>query len=240
MDRDDASDQSSSIGKYDANLESKIDLRPDPLALELTKEVVDAAAGLVPGVPGILDVLKAIVVSAGIIFQRRKAERSQEFILGLYERLQQTRSDYVRRDEFMDLLEDSLRRFVEQPDQARRADIRRILLHIIDGPPIPETSREHVMHKLFVRFADELPGDALKILAATRAITVRDDQLLGNADILSQRTGIERSEVLWWMDYLANENLFDTHSFNNKAVRQASLEFLLSPIGRMFEEFRHS
>lgn len=223
-----------SRGALDERVEASLGamLAPDPVAAKATKEALDLAAAIEPHVAGILGVVKAVAVFAGWAWQRRRPERAKDLLLGLYQRVQQTRYEYVSKEEFPDLLYEALRRVAEQPDEDRRGRLRRVFLKIIEAP------KDYVQHRLFLRLADELPAAALKALDAATQSVDRDDLMEGNAAILARRARIGGDDIDGLMTYLAHADLMDTRQFNLRAANfQGGLRHLLTPLGLTFVDF---
>jgi DNA-binding transcriptional regulator YiaG len=97
-------------------------------------------------------------VLSGWVWNRMKFDRVRPVLEAVSSRIQKIDSEYVRKGEFGDLLEDVLRRISEQPDSERRRRLANAVIHIIDAP------QEHVRNRWFLRCADELDSAALELL----------------------------------------------------------------------------
>lgn len=167
-------------GRFDEGLEGNLGglLAPDQEAVAAVREVLGLASALGPQAAAVLGVVKAVAVFSGWAWQKRRPERAKELFLGLYQRQERMRSEYVSKEEFPDLLNEALRRIAEQPDEDRRRRVRDVFLKILDSP------KEHVENRRFLRLADELPAAALKVLDVALQPGDREDMMLGNAAIL--------------------------------------------------------
>jgi hypothetical protein len=219
-------------------VEENIDLSPaDSAAEKIVKESVSLIATISsplvsPVAPVLVEIFKSVANVLGFFGQRRKAERASDLALALYDLLQRTRSEHVKKEEFQDLFEEVLRRTAEQPDAARRENMKRIFFRIIEEP------HEHVENRLLLRLADELPADSLKILAVLDQDLTQEEGDLGTGHhALVLRLGSTPSGINWPLNYLVNENLVDKESFNVQPGFGAAgddLMFLLTPLGRTF------
>jgi hypothetical protein len=63
---------------------------------------------------------------------------------------EKSQDSYVCKDEFKDLLEETLQRIANEPDENRRRWFKNILLKAIEQP------RDHSEHRLFLRLTNEL------------------------------------------------------------------------------------
>lgn len=226
-------------GRFIDEFDATIDLSPaDSQAGKIVKETVKLVATLgAPAVgplaPALVELVKSVASVLGFHFQRRKAERARDLILALYERLQNALPEYVTREEFLDLFEDTLRRTAEQPDKQRREAMRRVFFKIIDEP------REHVENRLLVRLADELPLDALKALPALNTRLTKTDRGEDNGrSFLAART--EMPPVALWkvLGYLANENLLDEDNVDARPFFAAEGGGpVLTPLGQTLVAF---
>jgi hypothetical protein len=223
-------DRDDSIGVYDAALETNLDLSPDEsIAVLHTREVLAIAASLLSYNPQILDVAKSVAVACGLPFQKHKAIRAKKFLLGLYERIERIRSEYVRREEFLDLMEDCMRRTVTQPEQLRREEVMAIMGNAIQEPS------SHVLHKMFVRLADEMPTEAVRILAALHGPRTVEEQAVGAWPVtLSARSGFPLEQLHPWLAYLDNQSLV----IQGGAIDTIDMAEKLTPIGKLFERYR--
>ncbi len=193
----------SRVGDFDRKLEENLDLRPaDPAAVKGVKLAIEAAAKLPGG--QLVEIVKAVATIGGWLWQKRKSERAQAFLLGLYERLERTRSTYIERDEFYDLFEDAIRRSAEQPDPVRREKMGAIFFKIIEAP------RDHVENRLLLRLADELPVDALKLLSTPPPELLEAHKRRGFISAaVAAHLGISSEAARGVVIYLANANLID-------------------------------
>jgi hypothetical protein len=228
--------EGSSTGHFDERLEENIDLSPsDTGAAKAVAELVRLATKM-PN-PRFGDITKAIGAIGGWLWQPRKAERAGDLVLGLYERLERTRSEYLKKEEAQDLFENVLRRIAEQPDASRRENMRKVFYKIIDAP------LEHVENRLLLRLADELPSWALNALAVLdHPLTDEEREMKLGTNVLASRLGISPIDATSVIRYLINENIFgaeDERFVTTVGFGAAGddLMFLLTPLGRTFVKY---
>jgi hypothetical protein len=198
------------------------------------REVLRLAATLALP-PVVVEIIKSLAAVGGWPWQVRKAERAKVFLLGLYERLERTRFEYTKRDDFPDLFEEVLRRISEQPDDRRRDTMRAVFLKIIEEP------RDHVENKLLVRLADELPSEVLRALSMLHPpLTKAEIELKFGRDVLAARMSTTPGAISTLITYLRNENLAgNDNDYVHVGIWAAGndLMFLLTPLGRTFVEY---
>lgn len=138
---------------------------PDDDAIGKLLKAVRWLSGLSPD---LATVTHALVVPE-IFRQPRKRARLAYCLIGLYERVQRVASrvdtEYVRRDEFADLLEDALRRAVNEPDEGRRTNYEKILAGIMTRNP-QRQRHSFEQERMVIRLANELSTDHLKVVLA--------------------------------------------------------------------------
>ena len=182
---------------------------------------------LSPVIPGVVDLLKGVVVTVALPWHRQKATRADECTLGLFQRLERVPHEYVRKDEFRDLLEDALVRYLNQPDEVRRRETETILLNSAARPST------HVLHKLFIRLADESPMEALRILTALSTPRSPEEIATGYMQIIANRSQLDEPIASQWTTFLMYQGLY---AMNQSGI--IPLEDLLTPIGKEFAAFR--
>jgi hypothetical protein len=180
----------------------------------------DAFAGLIPrgSASGrLLDVLKLAGELAGLgtIIKLaaftggwwpddRKADRVFPVLLALKDKLHDAdkiRDAYIRKDEFKDLFEETIRRIADEPDPDRREWFENILLNVI------ERSRGHSENRLFLRLVDELSTAAHKILGSLDTPFTREERQLDRDNILAQRAGLDAGQVVDVLEELISARL---------------------------------
>lgn len=193
-------------GDYDADAERHIAIaviKPD--RSRVLQTVVDGVNLLADAIgaenPAAGIAVKTVAVLGGWVFQIHKYDRVRPALQAVAERLERTRTEYVRKEEFADVLEDALRRLAEQPNAERRQRIQNLLTNVMARP------RDHAEHRLFLRLADELPPDPLKYLFAHGGLNAGERQptIRGLARIAGVPTG-ETDRVL---AFLIGEHLFE-------------------------------
>jgi hypothetical protein len=196
------------------------------------KDMVNlAAAAISVANPAAGLAVQTTAVLGGWIFQDRKCDRIRDALESVAARIQRVESEYVRKEEFADLLEDTLRRMADQPDEGRRHVMREVLESVMQRP------RDFTESRLFVRLADELPTTHLKVIAATRAAKTRMEVLLPSNSVLANRSGIPDGRIDGVMTDLTFFRVFDGMRFNMSVPEGQTLEHLLTDIGREFVGF---
>jgi len=207
-------------------------VKRDPTAKELLEKLGDLCADLAESIPGLGTAIKLAAWTGGWYFDAKKPDRVFPVILGLREEQVKIAREYVNKAEFADLLEETLKRVSEQPDEGRREDLRTIFLKIAREP------RTHDENRLFIRWADELPREALRVLAAVHDPVPGPPGRMPQTDtLLAQRAEIIPDQMRFWMEFLASQGLFDRTSFE-RVSQPAGLEFLLTILGKRFEDYR--
>lgn len=214
--------------RLDENLGALV--RPDQSAWEKTKSAIDLAAGL-SGVPGLVLAVKGLAVGRAWLFDKKKPDRVLPVLLGFKERIEKLeaeRREYLRTDDAQAVLEETFGRIADQPDEARREDMRRILFKMLETPP-----RDPSENRMFVRLADELPLPALKVLSATSG---RVAPMASTKQGLGQHADLQDYDMTFWLKFLVGQGLVDEDQLNN--VQHGTYQAILSPLGRLFEDYR--
>lgn len=216
-------------------LDSKIGdlVKRDPSAKETLEKLADLGAELVSVIPGVGIAIKVAAWTGGWYFDAKKIDRVFPVLVGLRGQQAKIEREYVQKAEFDDLLHEGLRRLSEQPDDARRADLRNIILKITREP------RRHDEHLMFIRLADELPLEALRVLAAVHEPLQTRAGFAQQADaVLQKRAEVVPDQIGFWMEFLANQGLFDRTRFQEVVQSGRPLGYLLTPLGEKFERYR--
>ena len=222
--------------KTDTMMESSVSIavvRPDHGAVvDRIKDAVNLAAASISATnPAAGLALKTAAILGGWVFQERKYSRIKDALTSVANRIQQVEHEYVRKEEFADLLEETLRRMADQPSEDRRQIMRGILESVMERP------RDFNESRLFVRLADELPGAHLKVIAAVKQPKMRLEGLGVINSILSKRSGVPRERIDAVIADLTFFRVFDGTKFNFNAPEGQTYEYLLSEIGQEFLEF---
>lgn len=186
-----------------------------------------AAIGAVNPRAGI--VIQTVAVLGGWVWNYWKYDRARPALQAIVERLNRGEADYLQRDDFVDLLESSLRRISEQPEHSRRDSMRKILLKVIEEP------QSHTTNNWFVRCADELDGTELALVhlgAQLGALTSQNPAMAW--DRLSRETGKQRFELHEFVQHLCNEHIFDSEGVLGLMIpgsRPAAYRFRLTSKG---------
>jgi len=142
-------------------------------------EIVASALALLN--PAAAVAVKVVSITGGWIVDRRKYDRVKPILDSIEATIRDLPNDYVRRDEFADLLQETLRRASESPDSDRRETLKRILLGIMADP------KDHVSNRRLIRVADELRVDAWKVLRAIETVDPSPDGT-NNSSIMTGST----------------------------------------------------
>jgi uncharacterized protein (DUF2267 family) len=177
--------------------------------------------------------VRSLAVLGGWIYNRYKADRVKPALQAVAELLEKTRSEYVKKEEFADFLQDALRRIADHPDAERRQALRSILESVIVKP------RDHITNRRFLRLADELPVAAWKVLTAVQqAGAASHGELIEGKDrILARHAGLSQEQLEEAMEYLATEQILDRRKFNTSpmgAPRTGMFTYLLTTTGTAF------
>jgi hypothetical protein len=185
---------------------------------------------------GLGRLVKAVAFTHGWFVDDRKPDRVFDALLAIRDRLhaaEQKRDEYVRKDEFKDLFEETLRRLAEQPDPERRCWLRAILLKVIDEP------LDHAENRLFVRLADELTTRAHKVLTVLSPPVSQSEGIFSRKRILAMRAGIEEARVEETLEELALTGLTDRKQFEGPGPTPGiGYSYLLTPRGKEFLAYR--
>jgi hypothetical protein len=227
----------------DDDLDTKLAdlLKRDPFGfIPRTLEAVNLAAsaiGLVNAAAGFA--VKAAAAVGGWIYQQRKWDRVTPLLGELTARIYRLENEpgktnhYVTREEFADLLEETLRRTADQPEPDRRAAMGNAFFKIFDNP------MGHTENRRFIRLADELPTDALKLLNAfgsgQRFMPNEFTEKGGSLGVAAAFASLDPLIAQETADFLVGEHLlardFQRHGI---AITERSLEHSLSRTGKLF------
>jgi hypothetical protein len=174
--------------------------------------------------------VQALCAVAGWAWAKWKYDRVKPVLEETAKRIQGIESAYVRREEFADLLWDTLRRLGDQPSAHRQGLLGNILFNAIRAP------QDHTLNRLFLRLADEMTGDELKVFFAVQGEITRDEMMLGNNKILARRAQIDDARIDAIMTDLSMQRVFDGLKFHVRPP-PAGLTFLLTATGAQFLRF---
>jgi hypothetical protein len=222
------------MGGYGDDLEGNLGalFKPNRSDWEKFKTTMDLAVGLGQLAPGVGVAIRAVAFGRAWFLDGKKADRVTPVLLGLYERiakLEADAKDYIRKDEAQIILEETLARIADQPDEPRREEMQRVLFRILEKP------RDLAENKLFVRLADELSSPALKLLSATHA-KVESGVRMATKHALAQYAGILDDDAAFWLKFLISQGLIDEEQLGR--TQYGTYDKLLTPLGRIFEEYR--
>jgi hypothetical protein len=189
-----------------------------------------ASAGIALINPPAGAVVLTIAVVGGWAWNKWKFDRVRPVLEEVTKRVQSIENDYVRREEFADMLWDALRRLGEQPDPGRRKLLRNIILNTMDEPT------DHTENRLFLRLADELSTVELRVFLAVEGAITRDEIMWSNNKILATRAGVGDGDIDLIMSHLAMQRLLDGMKFVTKSP-PAGPSFLLTPTGSEFRRY---
>jgi len=201
--------RSRSAGAKDGGLERAISLAvvkvDQGLAIESALAAVNTAAAVIGFVNPIAGTaLQTTAVLGGWVWNRYKLDRVKPVLVEIQKRIQAVESEYVRREEFADLLEDAFRRLGDQPDPERGNWIRNALLRIVDEP------RDHTENRRYLRLADELSTPAQKILTVISTPVIQPGDLIpGPKENLRRRADLSPDEADEAIDELVREGLIN-------------------------------
>ena len=223
------------MGEHGDNLEGNVGalFKPNRSDWEKFMTTMELALSFVEPAPGLSVAIKAAAWGRAWFLDGKKADRVTPVLVGLYDRLQTLEADqkdYIRKDEAQVMsaaVEEALRRIADQPDDGRRQEMRRILFKILDKP------RDLAENRLFIRLADELPVPALKLLNATGG-KVAD--IVSTQKGLCQLTDLSEYDATFWLKFLVSQGLIDDEKLG--IVHHTTYEAALTPLGRLFEEYR--
>jgi hypothetical protein len=206
-------------------------LRPPSQGIESVKallEIIESLDGIVPGLGA---VVKSLAATGAWAWNKRKVDRVRDTLVGLYQRLERTRSEYVRKDEFQDILEETLRRLSEQPNPERRRMMRTIFERILEEP------LEHRSNRLFLRLADELPSGAVRLLSILRDPVGPSTRNRLAIEALADQSGIPAEEVRAYVDELVAIQLMSSKVGRMGAQQGKPLDHLLTKRGEAFVRY---
>jgi hypothetical protein len=191
---------------------------------------IDAVLNLIKEIPVVGTVVNVAIASGVLLLDMKRPDRVFPVLRGLWDQQEKIKREYVKKEEFADLLLEGLRRAAEQPDPARREDLRTIILKITREP------RRHDEHLMFIRWADELPLEALRVLAAVHEPVPGPLARNPNA-VLRNAADLLPDQIDFWMEFLANQGLFDRTKFHAVAP-PSGMDYLLTVLGKKFEDYR--
>jgi hypothetical protein len=204
-------------------------IKPSASAWERAKAVVDFAASI-SGIPGAAIAVKGLCLGRAWLYDEKKPDRVMPILLGLRERIDKvegSQKEYIKTEAAQAVLEETLGRIADQPDEERRETMRRVFMKILEKP------RDPAENKLFVRLADELPAPALKLLRAARQ-PVEPRQMISTRDALGRHAGVP-AEVGPWFKFLVHQGLFDEDQLDH--VQHGNFLKVLTPLGLSFDEY---
>jgi hypothetical protein len=198
--------------------------------------VAIAAAATAPQHPILSAVIGAFIPLKNLLrTSRTRRDRLVPVIQALAEEQEKIKGeqrtisdDYVKRDEFADLVLDFLERTANQPDVARRDSMRIVLTRIIREPVT------HTEHRMFIRWADELPPEAIRLLDALRGPVAARTSVQANT-LLQKRARVDNID--FWMGFLANLGVFDSAKFQG-VVSTGDATHILTVLGKRFDLYR--
>jgi hypothetical protein len=207
-------------------------VKPDhaPIVDSVLDAVNLAAAGVAIANAKAGFAIQSVAVLGGWVWNKWKFDRVSPVLEEVAKRIQGIEHDYVRREEFADLLWDGLRRIGDQPDAVRRGRLRNILLNVVSAP------KDHEDNRLFLRLADELSAVETRVLLATLGKITRDELMWANNKILAARASVADEDIDLVMSYLAMDKLLLGMKFHDKAP-SSGLGFLLTPTGEAFVRY---
>jgi hypothetical protein len=213
------------MGQFGENLESNIGalLKPSEPGWEQIQKTLEL-------LPGVDVAIKVVAAGRGWLVDPDKVDRVKPVLLGLYERIAKLEADakeYIRKPEARAIIEDALARIGDQPDEARRQEMERVLFMILDNP------QDLAENRLFLRLADELPVPALKLLNATEGKVA---PMVSTQKGLCQLTDLSEYDATSWLKFLAGQGLIDEEKLG--IVHHTTYQAVLTPLGRLFEEYR--
>jgi len=148
--------------------------------------------------------IQGTALLGGWAWNRYKFDRVKPVLLQVQKRIQSVETEYVRREEFADLLQDAFRRLGDQPDPERGNWIRNALLKIIDAP------KDHTENRRYLRLADELSADAQKVLTVLPVpVNQPGDLIPGPKENLRRRADLSPEQVEEAIDELIREGLIN-------------------------------
>jgi hypothetical protein len=218
----------------DARLEGNLGalaLRPTSPATELVQELLKVAMGLDAQVPGVGAMIKGLAAVGAWAWNVRKVERVRDTLVGLYERLQRTRFEFVGKEEFQDILEETVRRLSEQPDPERRRTLRSIFEKIL------ETPLEHCENRLFLRLADELPSGALRLLSIVDDPVAPSERTRHMVEVLAEQARLSNSDAQDSAEELAAAQILRRDIFRFIPSPGKPLDHILTTKGRAFVDY---
>jgi hypothetical protein len=192
---------------------------------------------LLEDIPFLGTIVKPMVVAGGWWAEDRKPDRVFPVLVALKDKLHNTdrsQSEYVRRDEFRDLVEEALRRIADQPSDERRRWLQNIFLRTVDEP------RDHTENILFLRLAEELSTNAQKLLSVLeQPVTNPSDTLEGRDNLLARRSGVPAERIKEALKELVRAGVVDEETLSYGARGQRGFAGMLSRLGSDFLTYRN-
>ena len=165
---------------------------------------------LLGDIPTLGSIIKPMVIAGGWWLDDRKPDRVFPALVAIKDKFHEAerrQSEYIRKEEFKDLFEETIRRIADEPDPDRREWLKNVLLRVMDEP------KDHAENRLFLRLLEELSTDAHKLLAILdQPITTTERQLEQDA-ILAGKAGIRRDRAAEAKEELARLGLIDRQRF---------------------------
>lgn len=161
--------------------------------------------------PVLGNIVKPVALLGAWWADDRKPGRVFGVLVAVSEKLaeaEKRQNEFVSKDEFKDLFEETLQRIANEPDENRRRWLQNVLLKAIEQP------REHSEHRLFLRLADELTTDAHKILAILDKPLVPQVRQLNRQGRLEAMSGVPRLRVDDALDELTRAGLVNRERLN--------------------------
>jgi len=214
--------------------------KPEELAAELvpaTKEerALDVAAALASAVPWLGGPVSQVLSGMSI---ERKMDRVKEVLDGLAQDLEGFHSDvsenYVRSDEFPEMLERTLRQVADERNEEKRRIYRQFLRRAIEAPGEPYNEQIR-----FLRTLEEIQGDHLRVV---RALLQQPEANVGGGAGSPVQTQCRRlpeipqDRITELIDQLNDMRVTDLKSLTTMMTAHgaADLRRSLTPYGRRF------
>lgn len=188
---------------------------------------------LLGDVPVLGNIVKPMVLARGWWLDDRKPDRIFPVLLAVKDKLHEAEkklNEYVLKEEFKDLFEETLHRIADEPDDQRRESLKTILLKVMDQP------KDHATNRLFLRLEQELSTDAHKILTVLKMPIGPTDAMEGGDALLAKRSGVSKEEIKEVLDELARGGLIV--SDHRGQIPRSTNNYLLTRLGRDFLDYR--
>ena len=218
---------------HESNMENELS-KPssESTVTETALDVTAAPSSTVPWIGGPIS-----NVLSGISFGRRIA-RVREVIEGLAEDLKDFKSQvseqYVKTDEFEELLERALRKAADERNPEKRGLYRAFLSNLVRSPG---TSYDNLVH--LVRLLEQLPPDGLRVLEAIAKTPDTTNAPFGSPlhTLLKRLPGIGEHRIEELVAHLQTLGLVGTRMRSLKVTMtahgDADLKHMLTPPGRV-------